>query len=338
VAGEVIREGTMSRVLQRLNVLATCLLGGVLGAVLVVQIWPQVRALAQGPMSAQAAKEEAEFTWPKTLQVTPAHAGDPVELVRIAKGGEELVPGKYKLPQIAGNNFDNVKAVEEWVRDVSFTLKSHASKGVVSLGMAVILPVRDTDFDCLTVGGTSQKWCDAHAHYCDGGCPVIRYCTLHWGMVPDASRTGLESRFKAEAELNYGNRDWRELLQGTKTLFLAPGADVTLSADGRTAGMVFGIDPRGSHFPSPMNGILGEEGLEEARNAEPCETRANSKTGCAFAEVAKFNIGIDVVYFEDGTIWGNYGYGYATPNADGIFTRVNVHGSPETANPAYSPN
>jgi hypothetical protein len=70
-----------------------------------------------------------------------------------------------------------------------------------------------------------------------------------------------------------------------------------------------------------MNGIVYEEGIEEAKGAEPCLERINSKKGCAFAEVSKFNIGIDVVYFDDGTIWGNYGYGYAIPNPDGIFTR-----------------
>jgi len=236
------------------------------------------------------------------------------------------------MPQIAGNTFENVKAVQDWLRDVSFTLKSEAAKGIVSVGMAVMLPVRNTEFDCLTIGGTSQRWCDAHPHYCDGGCPVIKYCTLHWGLVPATAASGLRSRYAADP------KGERALLQGKEQFLLTPGDEVMLSAEGRIDGMVGGVDPRGSHFPSPMNGILRKEGLDEAQNAEPCERRANSKTGCAFAEVPKFNVGIDVVYFDDGTIWGNYGYGYATPNPDGIFTRVNAHESPGIADPAYGPN
>ena len=58
----------------------------------------------------------------------------------------------------------------------------------------------------------------------------------------------------------------------------------------------------------------------------------------AFAEVSKFNIGVDVVHFEDGTIWGNYGYGYATPNPDGIFTRVSAEGRPLGGDTVSGPN
>jgi hypothetical protein len=86
-----------------------------------------------------------------------------------------------------------------------------------------------------------------------------------------------------------------------------------------------------------MNGILWEEGIEEAKGAASCAERANSKTGCAFAGVSKFNIGIDVVYFDDGTIWGNYGYGFATPNPDGVFTRANVQDSPRVGDSASGP-
>lgn len=59
-------------------------------------------------------------------------------------------------------------------------------------------------------------------------------------------------------------------------------------------------------------------------DTEPCLDRINSKKGCAFSEVSMFNIGVDVVFFEDGSIWGNYGYGYALPGPDGIFKRVDA--------------
>jgi hypothetical protein len=320
----------MSRILQRLNVLAICLLGGVLGAVLAVQLWPRARALAQARPTAPDAREEAELRWPETLTLCPAQSGDPVKLVKVTKAGLQLQPGKYELPKIAGDDFQNPRAVQQWLRDVTFTLKSDASKSIVSVGIAVVLPVRRTDLDCLTVvtfAGTSQRWCDAHPHYCDGGCPGIRYCTLHWGLVPVATASGLRSRYAAWVEA-MGRRDVRPLLQGTKDLLLPPGGEMTLSADGRGDSMVGGTGQGGRKYPAPLNAILWAEGIEEAKDARPCDERNNRETGCAFAEVSKFNIGVDVVHFEDGTIWGNYGYGYATPNPDGIFTRVSAEGCP----------
>jgi len=315
----------MSSILQRLNVLAICLLGTVLCGVLVIQVWPRARALAQARPTAQDAKEEAEWTWPKTLQVPSAHSGDPVKLIKVTKAGLQLQPGKYQLPKIAGDTLELSDPVHQWLRDVTFTLKSEASKSIVSVGIAVMLPVRRTDVDCLTFGGYGQTWCDTHPDYCDGGCPVVMYCTLHWGLVPAATASGLQSRFAVDK--------WRDGLhnavpQGTKPLLLPPGGELALSADGRRDGMVGGTTQIPSHFPAPLNAILWEEGINEAKGAQPCEERANSKTGCSFAEVSKFNIGIDVVYFDDGTIWGNYGYGYATPNPDGIFTRVSEQGCP----------
>ena len=316
----------MSRVLQRVNVLAICLLGGVLGTVLVVEIWPRACALAQARPTAQEAREEAESTWPETLQVYPTHSGDPVKLVKVTKAGLELQHGKYELPKIAGDDFENPRAVQQWVRDLTFTLRSEASKTIVSVGIAVVLPVRRTDLDCVTIARYGDHWCDAYPHYCDGGCPGLRYCTLHWGLVPAATASRLRARYEAWVEAGKG--DYRPLLQGTKALLLPPGGEITLSADGRGESMVGGTGQRGRKYPGPLNAILGAEGIEEATDARPCAERYNPTTGCAFAEVSKFNIGVDVVHFEDGTIWGNYGFGYATPNPDGIFTRVSEDGRP----------
>jgi hypothetical protein len=323
----------MSRILQRLNVLAICLLGGVLGAVLLVQFWPRVRALAQSRVTEQVAKNEAEWTWPKTLQVCPAHAGDPVKLIEITKGGVPLQPGKYELPKIAGNEFETADAFPRWLGDVAFTLRSEATKNIVSVGIAVMLPVRSTDLDCISRIRDGDTLCHFDPHWCDGGCPVIRHCTLHWGLIPTAAASGLRSRYASD-----NRKGERRLLQGRNALLVAPGEEVTLSAEGRAAGWVGGVAAEGSHFPSPMNAILSEEGLEEAKDARPCVERANSRIGCAFAEVPKFNFGIDIVYFEDGTMWGNFGYGYATPNPDGIFTRLSTHDTSDTDSPASGPN
>jgi hypothetical protein len=289
-------------------------------------------------MTQQAAKDEAERTWPKTLQLCPAHAGDPVKLMKITKGGVALQPGKYELPKIVGTDFENPHAFLRWLGDVAFTLRSEAPKNIVSVGMAVMLPVRNTDVDCITrIRDYGDTLCRIDPHWCDGGCPVIRWCTLHWGLVPETAASALRSRYASWAKGDYGDGS-RKLLQGRNALLLAPGEEVTLSAELPAIWMVGGIAAEGSHFPSPMNGILFEEGIEDAKDARPCAERANSRTGCAFAEVPKFNFGVDVVYFEDGTIWGNYGYGYATPNPDGIFTRVNTHDTPDNGSPPSGPN
>jgi len=322
----------VSRVHQRLNVLAICLLGGVLGAVLVVQIWPHGRALAQAGM-----KEEDEWTWPKTLQVYAAQPGDPVKLVKITKGGEELLAWKYKMPQIAGDASQIVAAVKDWLSDVSFTLKSQTSKNIAALSIAVVLPVRGTDLECNSITGEKsarEPWCEAHPHWCDGGCPELVTNTLHWGLIPAQAASGLHSRYKAEAKGIHGDRT---IVEGKGLLRVGPGEEVTLLVAGRVDGMGAISDPRHG-VPDTVNGLLYWEGIEEAKDAEPCSERRNSKKGCAFSEVSKFNIGLDVIYFEDGTIWGSYGYGYAIPNPDGIFTRVSAYDSPSIGKPASGPN
>lgn len=321
----------MSSVLQRLILIATCLLSGMLTTVLMAQIRPAGRPLAK------SGAQDNDWTWPLTLQVYPAHSGDPVELVRITKDGNEVVPGTYRMPQIAGDGSQDVAAVDEWLRDTSFTLKSQTLKNIVSVGIAVVFPVQDTGVECFYITdckSAPSAWCDAHPHWCDGGCPALFRRTLHWGLIPGPTASGLEARYaRARAE----GENWRDLLQGEAPLRLVPGQEITLSLDGRVDGFGAITDPRHG-VSDTMNGIVGNEGIDEAKDTDPCRDRADSKTGCAFAEVPKFNIGIDVVYFEDGTIWGNYGYGYALPSPDGIFRRVDTHNFPGIVTPASAPN
>lgn len=323
----------MSQVLGRLNVLATWLLGGVIASVLVVQAWPEVRALAG------IGQDEAQWTWPKTLQVYPAYPGDPVRLVRITKNGTELVPGSYTMPQITGDDIFTVHdAVKEWAKDLSFTVKSRAAKKIVSVGIAVMVPVREIDIDCNSITGMKsahEPWCDEHPHWCDGGCPLLIHNTLHWGRIPAPALRGLEVRYGAEAKGIFGDRI---PLQGKEGLQVAPGEEITLSSAGRDDGVWIDMDPR-KGARGAADGLVGAEGIEEAEGVEPCaERHGHSKTGCTFREVPKFNIGVDIVYFEDGTIWGNYGYGYALPNPDGIFTRVDERHFPGFVKPTSEPN
>lgn len=271
-------------------------------------------------------------SWPETLQVYPSHPGDPVKLVRILKDGKELVPGTYRMPQIAGDAGQTVDAVKGWLDAASFTLKSQTSKNIVSIGISVVFPTRNTDLEC---GEPPRgEWCGANPHWCDGGCPTLTHDALHWGLIPGKTASGLEARY---AQLRDDGENWRIVRQGNGTLRIAPGEEITLSQDGRDAAIWCLSDP-GHGVYDVMNGIMSNEGIDEAKDLEPCAERANSKTGCALTEVAKFNVGIDIVYFEDGTIWGNYGYGYALPNPDGIFTRVDARDFPGIARPTSAPN
>jgi hypothetical protein len=228
-------------------VLAICLLGGVLVSVLLAQVRPGTLP------SAKARAVEDEWVWPKTLQVYPSHPGDPVKLVRILKDGKEVAPGTYTMPQIAGDIPQDLDGVKEWLKDASFTLKSGTSKTIVSLGMAVVFPVRNTDVEC-AYGGTPapNPWCDAHPHWCDGGCPTLVVTTLHWGRIPPLAASGLEARYRAEAKGRYGDR---ALIQGEEWMRLAPGEEVTLSVAGRVDRVKVVVDRR-TDFSIIMNPIL----------------------------------------------------------------------------------
>ena len=323
----------MSSVLRWLNVLATCLLGGVLGAVLAVQTWPRVRALAQGEAAQHQFWPQSEldrWKWPKTLQVW-AHPDDPLRLVRIIKAGQEVVPGKYELPEISGDDFSTLGPLKDWLRDTTIVLENDSSRTVVAVGISVILPARETNVDCpLIVPVAVDPFCQANPGWCDNGCAVLIQGTFHWGLVPASVARGLRSRFKAEAKGLHGDRT---LIEGKEPIELPPGAQIELSPSRRGNGRGATTEPRKS-IANSVSGAVASVGIEEAKGEKPCAQRTNVNVGCGFEEVSKFNIAIDVVYFADGTIWGNFGYGYATPNPDGIFTRVNGDGSQRIAEPA----
>jgi hypothetical protein len=220
---------------------------------------------------------------------------------------------------------DQPDPMQDWLKDVSFVLENQSSKTVVAVGISVVLPARQPNADChVGIPTALDPFCAANPGWCDNGCAALIHEPVHWGLIPAPAASGLLSRYKAEAKGLYGDR---AMVEGKESFQLFPGAQINLSPAGRAYGLGAIGEPRHG-FADSINGILYEEGIEEAKGEKPCAERANSKTGCGFAEVSKFNIGVDVVYFDDGMIWGNYGYGYAIPNPDGIFTRVNVHDSP----------
>ncbi len=323
----------MSSILQRVNVLATCLLGGVLASILVAQVLPRTPR----PIGPKQAKMEAEWIWPDTLQVVPSQPGDAVKLVRIIKGDHEIIPGESKLPALAGDLDGLYKTFDAWLNDVSFVVQNQTERPIVAVGVSVVLPVRQTGMPCLFNGEREpglapDPWCDQHPHWCDGGCPLLVIRNMQWGRIPPEAATGLVEQLRAQHSWTSPVLSLDVPLEARTRLAWPSGQAVELSPAGRVDGMSGATDPRGG-FPNVLNGILGREGIAEAQDEDPCEARANSRTGCAFAEVSKFNIAVDVVYFGDGTLWGNYGYGYALPTPDGIFRRVDARDFPGAKNP-----
>jgi len=129
----------MSKILQRLNVLVISLLALVLTSVLVAQIKPGVRP------AAQTASPDEEAAWPKTLEVSPSEPGDPVKLVRIMKDSQEIVPGTYIMPEVSapiGGNLVNL--LDGWLKDMSIVLENDSSKDIISVGIGIVFPARDT--------------------------------------------------------------------------------------------------------------------------------------------------------------------------------------------------
>jgi hypothetical protein len=316
----------MSNLIKRLNLAAICLLGGVLVAVVAVQVWPRARALAQVGTSA-----DEQWLWPKTLQVYPSHHDDPVKLVKIMKGGEELVPGKYEMPEMKGDVYEVTDAERAWLKDISFKLRSQTSKTIVSVGIALVVPSRRTDLHC----GEMPRGvpCGPNPNWCDGGCPMLDDTTANWGLIPPMTKPGLEARYRPAFKGHYGDR---VPLEGTEPLQLGPGKEIELTPVGRVDGAGFLEYQMGTS--QALLPILFMAGLEEAKGEAPCTKRRSSKWGCAFAEMPKYNFGVAIVYFEDGTIWGNYGYGYARPNPDGIYTRIDMRDSPKVVAPQAAPS
>ena len=119
----------------------------------------------------------------KSLQVYAANPRDAVRLVRIMKDGTEVVPGTYVQSEMSEDYSSSSYPVEDWLRDASFVLKNQTGKTIVCVGMSVVFPARTTGIECSSITGSKsawEPWCEAHPHWCDGGCPDLIRNTLHW--------------------------------------------------------------------------------------------------------------------------------------------------------------
>ena len=171
--------------------------------------------------------------------------GDPVKLVSIVKGGEEIQPGTYGIPRISGDRSRDTDAVDDWLKDVSFVLLNQTKKTITSVGLSVVLPVRRTDSDCVSSTGSKSSpspWCDAHPDFCDGGCPALIQKTLHWGQIPAEAVSALKALYRDK------NVEWATF-QGKESLQITPGQQIQLSLAGRGDGL-FAVTDRGSLSPT----------------------------------------------------------------------------------------
>src|SRR5208282_927334 len=118
------------------------------------------------------------------------------------------------------------------------------------VGIAVVFPVRQTDMPCTYLGEPGPNpWCDAHPHWCDGGCPLLVHKTMQWGRIPAQAATGLEARLLAKHYFD------ARILRAKNTpgrLALAPGQEVVLSSVGLVDGPMGSLDPR-TDFPEVLN-------------------------------------------------------------------------------------
>jgi hypothetical protein len=78
----------------------------------------------------------------KSVVINPENRWEGVRISRIADAGQDILPGRYIGPRyLPGRRFP---AGDNWLRDLSFTLKNRTSKKIVCLGFEFILSEADT--------------------------------------------------------------------------------------------------------------------------------------------------------------------------------------------------
>jgi len=138
----------MSKLLDRLTLVALCVLGAVLASLLIVEGWHRVRVVpivrAQGDPTGGN----------KTVLVNKTRRLDPIEVVKVLEGGKEVAPGDPSqddlnwlmpkdLPLRPARQFRTAykfPAGESWLRDLSLVLLNRTSKNIVHVSMHVTFP------------------------------------------------------------------------------------------------------------------------------------------------------------------------------------------------------
>lgn len=74
---------------------------------------------------------------PRTVDIEPENLSDAVKIVRISEGGMEVLPGRFLEPYLPGKPF---QAGDNWLRDLSITLKNQTSKKIAFVWVTFIFP------------------------------------------------------------------------------------------------------------------------------------------------------------------------------------------------------
>jgi len=122
----------MSRLLRKLTSGAMCLLGPSLACLPVVQ-----RDAATVPI---VLAQENKPSGMKLVEIWTPNAWDPVRIFNISVGKEEVKPAYWGIPG-TGTPF---QADENWLANLSFTLRNRTSKTITHLYLPVCFPETET--------------------------------------------------------------------------------------------------------------------------------------------------------------------------------------------------
>ena len=128
----------MEKGLQWVSLIACCLLGTVIACVLVVQNWSKVTVVptvkAQDTPPAGAKYVEVD-------QDSPRYAA---KVVKVMVGNQVVTPGEFRPHK--GPSGVPFQAGDDWLKELTFTIKNRSSKTFVFLTFGVSFP--DTDRPC----------------------------------------------------------------------------------------------------------------------------------------------------------------------------------------------
>lgn len=159
----------MQKGLERLGLVACCLLGTVIACVLMVQNWGKVsvvpRVQAQGNT--------------RTVIVDPPHRNDAIAVVKVQVGGKDAVvgvptpddlrvwPDGGYLPRMKLRVAYRSPADDDWLKTLSFVLRNRTKRKIAALDIIVTIPQ-----ELKTASEFSFGQLPAVAAYMEGGKPI----------------------------------------------------------------------------------------------------------------------------------------------------------------------